>query len=49
MSDDVFRNVEMDIFVGLFRIRDQSSFSIEPDAIKVLNDLGCPLVFDMYT
>ncbi len=41
-------DVTADLFVGLFEIRDQSTFSIEPATARLLADRGLPLIFDLY-
>lgn len=38
----------VEVFVGLFGIRDQSTFNIDPTTLKMIGDRGWHLVFDLY-
>lgn len=48
VQDDPLNETQVDIFVGLFGIRDQSTFNIAPETLKQIGDRGWYLVFDMY-
>jgi len=41
-------HAESDVFVGLFGIRDQSTFWIGKDAHQLLSKHGLDIIFDMY-
>lgn len=48
LVDDLAGQFQVEVFVGLFGIRDQSTLTIDAEVHRELGLRGWPLVFDMY-